>query len=273
MSDPRLTPANSRVAKRGLIEVPFGVTLVDGTPHTVSAEVADLCSAPSGPRTRQLLRGEEVLVLETVDGWSFAESASGYVGYLAQEDRGEAVDVTHFVSTASTHGYVEEGFKGATQTSLPFGARVVVLDERRKFFETDAGFVPKGHLRPIENPMSDPVTAAQMFFGVPYLWGGNSTRGIDCSGLISAAFAACGSIVPGDSDLQCESLGSLLGSGKTPMRGDLMFWDGHVGLMVDEDVMLHANAHHMACRYEPLEQAKLRIEAQGDGAMIAHKRV
>ena len=90
MSDPRLTAANSRVAKRGLLDVPSGVTHVDGASHNVSAEVADLCGAPNGPRTRQLLKGEDVLVLETVDGWSFVECASGYVGYLAQKDRREA---------------------------------------------------------------------------------------------------------------------------------------------------------------------------------------
>ena len=273
MTDRRLTPANARVAKRTMRSAPAGVALTDGTPQQVLVEVADLCAAPNGARDRQLLKGESVLALDFHEGWAFVECTSGYVGYLRESELREPQSPTHFVCTAATHGYEAEDFKGPTLSSLPFRARLTVSDERQKFFQTDAGFVPKAHLRPLDRPLTDPVAAAQLFFGVPYLWGGNSTRGVDCSGLVAEAFGACGLLVPADSDLQREHFGSHLEIGTTPQRGDLMLWKGHVGLMVDEDVMLHANAHHMACRYEPLNQAKLRIEAQGDGAMIAHKRV
>lgn len=271
--DPRLTPANSRVAKRTMSAPPAGAVLVDGEWMSVSAEVADLCGAPKASRSRQFVRGDSVLTLETAAEWCFVEGQSGYVGYMQRADLEPLIPVTHFVATAATHGYEDQDIKGPISCALPFGARVQVLDERQQFFETDAGFIPKSHLRPLDRPMTDPVTAAQIFFGVPYVWGGNSTRGVDCSGLISAAFNACGSIVPGDSDLQRDGLGSSVPATDKPKRGDLMFWRGHVGIMVDEDVMLHANAHHMACRYEPLAQAKIRIEVQGDGPMIAHKRV
>ncbi len=273
MTDRRLTPANDRVAKRGMANPPGGVTLTDGIQQQVITEVADLCAAPNGGRDRQLLRGEKILTLDVHKGWAFIECATGYVGYVRETELSDQTDTTHFVCTAATHGYAAEDFKGTTVSSLPFRARVTVRDERRKYFETDAGFIPKAHLRSLDRPLTDPVAAAQLFFGVPYLWGGNSTLGVDCSGLIAEAFSACGFEVPADSDLQRDHFGTHLPLDSAPQRGDLMFWKGHVGIMVDEDVMLHANAHHMACRYEPLEQAKLRIGAQGDGPMIAHKRV
>jgi len=154
---------------------------------------------------------------------------------------------------------------------LPFGARVTVLDERQKFFETNVGFVPKKHLRPLDRPFTDPATIAQMHFGVPYLWGGDSTLGIDCSGLVAAALRACAIVCPDDSGPQKDQLGSDATGGYR--RGDLLFWNGHVGMMVDSDTMIHANAHHMATVYEPIENAILRIRAQGDGDVTAHKRL
>ncbi len=175
------------------------------------------------------------------------------------------------MATLATHAYAAEDFKSPDLAHLPFGARVTVTDERRKFYETDAGFVPKKHLRGLDRPMSDPVTVAQLHFGVPYLWGGNSSLGLDCSGLVSAGLRACGIICPADSDMQRDALGSDVAG--PFQRGDLVFWKGHVGLMVDPDTLIHANAHHMATVYEPIESAILRIEAQGDGPVIATKRL
>ena len=135
------------------------------------------------------------------------------------------------------------------------------------------GFVPKKHLRPLDRPFADPVNIAQLHFGVPYLWGGNSTRGIDCSGLVQASYHACGHLCAGDSDMQSNGLGVALAEGAALQRGDLIFWEGHVAMMVDAETMIHANAHHMAGVYEGLAQATLRIKAQGDGDITARRRV
>ena len=242
-----------------------------GWPQMVGAEVLDLCAAPDGNRDRQLLIGADVTVFEDRDGWSFVQAADGYVGYVPTGDLTPVISPTHFVSTIATHAYVAEDFKSREQHSLPFGARVTVLDERRKFYETNLGFVPKSHLRELARPFSDPATVAQLHFGVPYLWGGNSSRGIDCSGLITAALTACGLPCPGDSDMQSAQLGESVDDNYR--RGDLVFWRGHVGMMVDEETLIHANAHHMATVYEPIARAILRIEAQGDGPVLAHKRL
>ncbi len=271
MTDRRLTPANARVAAMHLAGQVTTEKFVEGWPMMLARPVTDLCASPGWPRDRQLLIGAAVTVFEDHDGWSFVQAADGYVGYVSTDRLTELTAPTHSVSTFATHAYRDEDFKSPALMALPFGARLNVVDERRKFFETNAGFVPKSHLRPLDKPFMDSATIAQLHFGVPYLWGGNSTRGVDCSGLISTSLTACGLPCPADSDMQRDGLGHDL---TDPLqRGDLIFWQGHVGMMVDAETLIHANAHHMATRYEPIDQAILRIEAQGDGPVLARKRL
>ena len=271
MTDRRLTPANGRVAAMHLVGSVEAERYVEAWPATVAVPVLDLRASPDGPRDRQLLLGAHASVFEDRDGWSFVQATDGYVGYVRSDELGAASAPSHFVSTTATHAYADEDFKALDRYHLPFGARVTVLDERRKFFETNVGFIPKKHLRELDRPFADPASVAQLFFGVPYLWGGNSTRGIDCSGLVTAALTACNIACPGDSDMQMTQVGA--DATGDDQRGDLLFWEGHVGMMVDADTMIHANAHHMATVYEPIDRAILRIEAQGDGPVIARKRL
>lgn len=271
MTDRRLTPANGRVAARHLQGVVDAEAFVDGWPQMIGVPVTDLCATPEGARDRQLLMGAKITVFENRDGWCFVQAADGYVGYLDSRHLCEVVTPTHFVATMGTHAYAAEDMKSPDLFWLPFGSRLSILDERRRFFETTIGFVPKSHLRPLDRPFSDPATVAQIHFGVPYLWGGNSTQGIDCSGLIAASLTACGLPCPADSDMQCADVG--VDFDDAYRRGDLVFWKGHVGMMVDDATLIHANAHHMATVYEPIHQAELRIEAQGDGPVIARKRL
>ncbi len=270
MTDRRLTPANTRVALAGYASQ--GQREVRPEPATVCVPVADLRAAPEGARDRQLLWGDGFDVLERIAGWAFGVARrDGYVGYVAEADLGPVSTPTHLISVRATHLYPTDDFKSEAVTSLSFGSRIRVVDERRKFMEVEGGlFVPKPHIRPIERPFSDPITVAQLFFGTPYLWGGNSAFGIDCSGLVQAAFLACGLDCPGDSDMQMN----MGAPASAPYRrGDLLFWKGHVALCVDDEVLIHANAHHMAVAYEPILRAIARIEAQGDGPVIAHRRM
>jgi len=274
--DRRLFPANARVAHESLRGAVHDVVFTAGIMKRVGVPVLDLdVSLPrsQGRRDRQRLMGEAVTVLEERDGQAFVICQDGYVGYVDADGLSDFNGVTHFVATMSTHSYEGEDFKSAALQHLPFGAKVDVLDERQKFFETSRGYIPKKHLRPIDRPFDDVATIAQLHFGVPYLWGGNSTRGIDCSGLIQSALNACEIDCPGDSDLQREGLGAPIPDGAPLTRGDLVFWKGHVGMMVDEATLIHANAHHMSCTYEPFAAACLRIEAQGDGPVLARKRL
>jgi cell wall-associated NlpC family hydrolase len=268
--DRRLTPANGRVAALHLAGSVAADRYLEGWRMSVGVPVADLLAAPDGARDRQLLLGGAVTVYEDRDGWSFVQAADGYVGYLRSDELGPETTPTHFVATTATHAYEAEDFKSRDLLHLPFGCSLTVMDERKSFLETSRGFVPKKHLRPLDRPMSDPVTVAQLHFGVPYLWGGNSTLGIDCSGLVSAGLRACGIDCPADSDMQRDALGRPF---EGPYRrGDLIFWKGHVGMMVDEQTLIHANAHHMAVVYEPIDAALTRIEVQGGGGVLAQRR-
>lgn len=270
MTDRRLTPANGRVAAMHLAGQVDAAKYVAGTDMMLGQPVTDLRASPGGARDRQLLLGAAVTVFEDLEGWSFVQAVDGYVGYVPTEMLVAPVEVTHFVAGFATHAYAAEDMKSPDIMHLPFGTRLQVKDERHKFFETPFGFVPKKQLRLLDHPFTDPATVAQLHFGVPYLWGGNSTRGIDCSGLIAASLAGCGVACPADSDMQSDGLGVTVAGPLT--RGDLVFWKGHVGMMVDAQTMIHANAHHMATVYEPLDKAILRIQAQGDGDVTARKR-
>jgi cell wall-associated NlpC family hydrolase len=241
----------------------------------IRTPLANLRDAPSGRRQRQLLLGARVrLTGDVLDGYGpLSAEHDGYTGYVALDRLGADSEVSHQVASRATHLYPEADFKAEELAALSFGAQLLVLDERPKFYETSAGFVPKKHLRPLDRPFTDPVTLAQMFFGTPYLWGGNSSAGIDCSGLIQAALRGCGIACPGDSGAQQAALGTDLAPATPWQRGDLLFWRGHVALVVDADTLIHANAHHMAVAYEPIARAIARIEAQGEGPVTAHKRL
>ena len=272
--DRRLTPTNGRVAALSLQGLVQADQFSAGHPRRIIRAVVDLTRSPGGPRDRQLLFGANVTVYEDRDGSSFVQaSADGYVGYVPTASLGPALTATHHVATPATHLYRSEDIKSADLLALSFGSRITVTAERRKFWETADGYIPKTHLWPLSKPFTDPATVAQMHFGVPYLWGGNSVRGIDCSGLVQAGLLACALPCPGDSDLQQAALGRDIGPDIPPERGDLYFWKGHVGMLVDPDTLIHANGHHMAVAYEPLRHAIIRIAAQGDGPVTARKRL
>ncbi|MGC9369631.1 MAG: NlpC/P60 family protein [Paracoccaceae bacterium] len=273
--DRRLTPANDRVALDGWQGRVSAERFVPGEPSRLTRPVADLLAAPGGRRERQLVWGEPFTVLERHGGFAFGQSGKdGYVGYIDETALGPVIDATHRVSVLASHAYPEPDMKSHEVMGLSFGARLRVVSASGAFFETAEGyFVPKPHLRPLNVPFADPVVVAQMHFGVPYLWGGNSSWGIDCSGLVQAALLAAGLDCPGDSDLQEAALGRALPTGTPPERGDLFFWKGHVALAVDGETMIHANAHTMSVAYEPIADAIDRIDVQGDGPLTAHKRL
>ncbi|MEX0304836.1 MAG: C40 family peptidase [Leisingera sp.] len=273
MADRRRLPMNTRVAAAHLEDVPEGVKRVEGTSARISVPVADLLRAPAGSRDRQLVYGEPVTVFEDHGGWSFLQAAKdGYAGYVPSTALAAPFEVTHWVSAPATHAYTADDFKSPEAHALSHGSRIQVISGEGRFVETNLGFIPARHLSPLGAHTDDPVAVAELFLGTPYLWGGNSRFGIDCSGLVQAALLACGIPCPGDSDMQETELGEPAPAADY-QRGDLLFWKGHVALVRDTQTLIHANAHDMAVAVEPIAVAIERILAQGDGPVTAHKRL
>lgn len=275
MTDRRTHLANARVAAaelEGRVEAPVYTA---GEWRRVTRPVADLLAAPEGARDRQLLYGQRFRVLEVHEGWAFGAAArDGYAGYVATDALGDDVEGTHRVSVPATHLYPAPDLKRREVAWLSFGSELRVVSASGEFFEIAEGlFVPKPHLRPLTAHFADPVTVAQLFFGVPYLWGGNSAAGLDCSGLVQAACLAAGLACPGDSDQQEASLGETLDPGVPPVRGDLFFWKGHVAWAVDGETLIHANAQTMSVAYEPIAGTLARMESQGDGPVTRRVRL
>ena len=271
--DRRLTAFSGRVALEPLRGQVEAEAFVPGVAGAVSVPLADLCAQPGGARDRQVLRGDALLVVERRDGAVFVRmEKDGYCGWLREGEVGPAVTATHWVATAGTHLYPEPRVQARAQAALPHAARLAVQEADAKWAQVEGGFVPAMHLRPMGAWCDDPVAVAEMFLGTPYLWGGNSRDGIDCSGLVQAAWLACGRDCPGDSDLQ-QALGEPLADGAPLRRGDLIFWKGHVALVVDEARLIHANGHSMDVRHEGIAAAITRIAAQGGGPVTARRRV
>ena len=265
--DRRLTPATDRVALRG-----SGIArdmLADGRPMRVAAPVADLLRAPAGARDRQLLHGADVTLIEERDGWGFVQAAAdGYCGWVALSAlTDERPAITHRVTTAATHLYPAADFKRPERGSLPMGARLSVMGTEGRFARlADGLFVPVQHIS--DAAAEDPAEVALRLIGTPYLWGGNSRWGIDCSGLAQAALHGAGIACPGDSDLQREAFPET----ETVQRGDLLFWPGHVALALDARTMVHATAWTMSVITEDISAAIARIDAAGDGPFLGARR-
>ena len=274
MTDRRLRAANAHVAAIALQGQVTAPRYVKGVAQQVIVPVADLCAAANGPRDRQLLLGEQVCVFDTQDGWSFVQvDKDGYVGYLNADQLGAVQTSSHWINAAATHLYLRADFKVKEAARLSLGATVAVTTTVDRFSQTPFGWIPTAHLSPVSSRPADPVAVAEHLLGTPYLWGGNSRDGIDCSGLVQLACWICGFDCPADSDLQAASLGVEMDSDAQVRRGDLLFWHGHVAFAVDRDTLLHANSGHMATVYEPLEIAVDRIAAQGDGEITLRRRL
>ncbi len=268
--DRRTTAARPDLAAthlRGRVEAE---RFVEGEPFTVGVDVLDMKARPrpDAPLDTQLLYGETLLVYEDTDGWGWAQAdRDGYVGYVAISalDRG-ATPTTHRVIVRRAHVYPAPDMKQPVIGALPLDGRVKVEGVRGGFFEIKGcGFVIASHLAPIERVVDDPVVVVEGLLGTPYLWGGRSPLGIDCSGLVQLAFSMAGVSLPRDTDMQvgCGSQVDTDASLAGLRRGDLVFWPGHVGVMGDGATLLHANAHHMLVASEPLRVARERIAATG----------
>ncbi len=233
--------------------------------------VTDLLDAPDGQRISQLLFGEAFSVEKTEGAYSFGRMDCGYQGWLPSAALAAPRVPSHHVAAMGTFVYASPDMKSEVRQRLPFMARVTVLGQEGLFSQLPEGYVFSTHL--CATPAADFVAVAERFLGVPYLWGGRSSLGIDCSGLVQMALLAAGRKAPRDSGPQARSLGSAVPEGAPLKRGDFVFWRGHVGIMQTVDRLLHATAFSMSVMTEPLATTVARVEAQGYGGITAIRRL
>lgn len=271
--DRRLTLANERVAHialQGQISAP---AYAEAMPYEIAVPIVDLLRAPNGPRERQVLLGDAFDVIERREGFAFGRAGKdGYCGYVPETSLCAPTKVSHWVAAPASHLYSEPRAQAPQSVSISFGSRLRVLGQTGEFAETPHGFVPVGHLQPLGKWYNDPVEVAGLFLGTPYLWGGNSHSGVDCSGLVQLSLLACGQACPGDSDMQ-QALGAEVLEGESLQRGDLLFWKGHVAMMADAELMIHATGAFMATVVEPAAEAIARIRDTTGGDVTARRRL
>ena len=246
--------------------------------HFVAGELRRVI-APSVPLKRlrhadapldsELIRGEVVRVFEDIaEGWSWVQNAAdGYVGYVASDAlRAATPEPTHRVAALRTFVYPGPDMKLPPVAALSLGSRLS-LGEAAETRGTrylrlvgGEGAVVAVHVEPVDAPPApDFVAVAERFREVPYLWGGRTSLGLDCSALVQVALMTAGVAAPRDTDLQQAALGDALDGDAALRRGDLVFWKGHVGMLADPATLLHASGHHMAVVAEPLADAVARI--------------
>jgi cell wall-associated NlpC family hydrolase len=281
--DPRLTPARADLAARtleGKVEAP---RYVDGRVYEVIEPQAALRAEPKpdAPLSTEALKGERVMIYDVdAEGWAWGQlAADGYVGWLpANALVAAGPPPTHKVAALRTLAFPGRSIKQPPIEALPLGARLhIVRIEDRMAVTRSGAYVPHAHLVPLDSDEADFVAVAERFVGVPYLWGGKTALGLDCSGLVQVALTACGIFCPRDSDMQERALGSAVadpalpphagkereGTAAEPKRGDLIFWQGHVAIVRDDVTLIHANAFHMAVTVEPIADAVARIRESG----------
>jgi cell wall-associated NlpC family hydrolase len=247
--------------------------------HRCTAERTPMRAAPDAGAVAvsELLWGEGFALLEAAGGWAWGWSVHDhYVGHVELAALGPAVPPpTHRVVAPHALLFAAPSIKAPVLARPPMGAPVAAMGGEGDFLAAPGGgFLHARHLAPIDRPEADPVAVAARLMGAPYLWGGRSAAGVDCSGLVQLALALCGLAAPRDSDMQRDQLGAPVAPDGPLRRGDLVFFPGHVGFMSGPGHLLHANAHWMAVVEEPLAEVVTRLSAAGhDRPVTAVRRL
>ncbi|WP_340647356.1 NlpC/P60 family protein [Phenylobacterium sp.] len=272
--DPRNTLARPGLAARSLEGLAAAGVYGDPVAMTVVVAAAPLRAAPDAEAEQvdQVLFGETFEVLEADAGFCWGQARrDGYVGFVAKADLApQAPAPTHRISAIRTYAFKAASIKSPALGPYSLGSLICVEARDGRFVKAvGSGWFVEAHLTPIGRFETDFVAVAERYLGTPYLWGGRESLGLDCSGLVQQALLACGRACPRDTDQQ-----ALMGRPVESLaRGDLVFWRGHVAIMLDSETILHANAHHMATAIEPLAEAVARIGSTQTGQPTGYRRI
>jgi cell wall-associated NlpC family hydrolase len=276
--DKRVTPVRADLAAKHLEGRVAAPRYVEGALMQIKEGVVDVKREPrpDAPMETQGLYGDCVTVYDEEEGWAWGQlSSDGYVGWIAASALWSRVYApTHRVAAPRTFVYPRPSIKEPPILGIPMAATVAIVERRDSFCVTsEGGFIFAKHLAALDESADDFVAVAETLLGAPYLWGGKSSLGIDCSGLVQTSLAVAGVAAPRDSDMQQSGLGAAVAPDAPRQRGDLIFWKGHVGVMRDPQTLLHANATHMMVASEPLAEVRARNLAAGAGDVTAIKRL
>ncbi|GLS46500.1 NlpC/P60 family protein [Methylobacterium brachythecii] len=277
--DPRLTPARPDLAAlhlKGLVEAE---RYVAGEARRVVAPSAPLRKRPdseAGYETEAVM-GEAVTLYEARDGFAFVQlGLDGYVGYLPEAALGPiGAEPTDRVTALRTFLYPAPNMKRPNLGHLSLGATFASEAREGDYLRIRPGaYIVADHAGDLGDRQPDFCATAERLVGTPYLWGGRTSLGLDCSGLVQLSLLMAGMACPRDTDMQEAALGEPLRLGLDGLqRGDVVFWKGHVGLMLDAERLIHANGHHMTVAVEPLREAVERIAEKSFGAVTSIRRL
>jgi cell wall-associated NlpC family hydrolase len=277
--DRRLTPARPDLAAASLRGKVEAARFVEGSRRGIVEGTAPLRRAPDhgAALETEALFGESVTVYEEREGWAWAQlERDSYVGFIPVAALGPPAEPTHRLVVPRSFAYRGASIKLPPTLALSLGAHLRIVEQRGDFVVTGDGLhIFARHCAPIGVWEADFVAVAERFLETPYLWGGRTWNGIDCSGLVQTALAETGVAAPRDSDMMEAALGEPLAFEEALdglRRGDLVFWKGHIGVMRDTETLLHANGWHMRVVSEPLRAARDRTRQNGGGEIASVRR-
>ncbi len=261
--DQRICPIRKGLASADYYGLIKNCKFVKGSIYTVHSTYSPLYFEKKQKNlTSQLLFGEYFRVFDVNDGVAWGQSLrDNYVGYTSiQNLRKRKIISNYKVQSLRTFIYGGPSIKVDPLNYLSFNSLVNVTKKKRNFsFIPSVGWCISKDLSKINNIKFSLYDISLQYLQTPYLWGGRDSMGLDCSGLIQNLYQMIGINLPRDTDLQAAYFSKYVDESKIKL-GDLIFWRGHVAMVLDKKNIIHANAYHMKTQIEPLKSAKKRID-------------